>query len=215
MEQISGYARILVRARAQQEATKPIFGKPTLKYGQCYVMSGYFMQLGAVLAAKYRNKLAAFGHAFLGATGDPDAMQRFVDLAASDVLALVSKGMTFSGYVIAEQINRLNYQGDSARFLFEMGMKKLDLVTGTSMLWQFAEQGAILGAAHPEIAHALFEQTHAPRDQTEWDRARIAGLDIPEEQDSITWEDVEEGESERFMDYCQQCAPSLHVVLIA
>lgn len=213
MEQISGYAKILASARAKQEATKPLIGKPTLKYGQCYAMAGYFMQLGAVLAVKYRDKLDAFGHAFLGATGEPGAMQRFVDLASPDIRALVSAGMTFSDYVTAEQIKRLQFKGDPDRFFFEMGMQKLDLETSLSMIWQFAEQGAILGAADPIAARAVFDQTHAPRDQADWDRDRAAGLDIPEKQDVMSWEEVQEGENEGFMAYCQQCAPSLYAAL--
>ncbi|MCH8274821.1 MAG: hypothetical protein IH851_08525 [Armatimonadetes bacterium] len=81
------------------------------------------------------------------------------------------------------------------------------------MLWQFAEEGAILGAMHPERAHRLYERMHAPRDQAAWDRARAAGLDIPEKQDIMTYEECEEGENEAFMAYCDQCAPSLYAVL--
>lgn len=129
------------------------------------------MQLAAVLSAKHRTNIAAFGHAFLGVSGDACAMQRFVDLAAPDVVELIEETMTFSDYVTAEQIKRLKYPGDTERFFLEMGAKKLDLATGTSLLWQFAEQGTIVGAAHPELARALFYSTHAFREQPEWDRA--------------------------------------------
>lgn len=213
MEQIAGYARVLATQLARQAATKPIFGKPTLKYGQCYAMSGYFMQLGAVLSAKHRTEIAAFGQAFLGVSGDAGAMQRFVDLAAPDVVTLIKETMTFSDYVTAEQIKRLEYSGDSERFFLEMGAKKLDLATGTSLLWQFAEQGTILGAVHPELARALFDSTHAFREQAEWDRARTAGLSLPEQPEVVSWEDVEKGENAVFLAYCQQCAPSLFEVL--
>lgn len=176
-------------------------------------MSGYFMQLGAVLSGRHRCELAAFGHAFLGATGDAGAMQRFVDLAAPDLVALVKEGMTFTDYVLAEQIMLLKYPGDPERFFFEMAKTKIPLSTGISLLWHYAAQGTILGASHPEIARALFDCTHAPGNQAEYVRARAAGLDIPERQDTVSWEDVEEYENDGFMAYCQQCAPSLFKVL--
>ncbi len=116
---------VLARARAQQEASKSLFGKPKLKYGQCYAMAGYFMQLGALLGAKHRDKPDAFGHAFLGATGEPGAVKRFFTDAAPRILEAIAEDMTFTDYVNAEQVKRLKYTGDPHRFLFDLGMKRL------------------------------------------------------------------------------------------
>ena len=51
------------------------------------------------------------------------------------------------------------------------------------------------------------------RDEKSWQSAREAGLDIPEKQDLLTYDEAEQEEVESFLDYCQQYAPSLYVSL--
>lgn len=213
MEKISGYARVLAKIRVQQEQSKPWFGKPHLKYGQCYAMAGYFFQLGAILSAKYRENLDAFGPAFLGLQGEPGAVRRFFSEAVEDEMHLLGEPRSFTEYVEAEQIKRFNYTGDPAKFFSEYGMKKIPPKTAAEMAWQFAEQGAILGAIHPDIARRMFEHMYRTHSKEDWNRARAAGLDIPAEEDVMSYDDVEEGENAGFMAYCQQCCPSLHSVL--
>lgn len=108
MENISGYARVLARARVQQEMNKPFLGKPYLKYGQCYGMWGYFFQLGGILGAKHSANLDAFGQAFLGARGPSGAVKKFFTEEAKRLVTVsVSDSMTFADYVGAEFVGRL------------------------------------------------------------------------------------------------------------
>lgn len=44
-ERIGGYALVMAGVRAKVEQTKPLFGKPYLKLGQCHALWGYFFQL--------------------------------------------------------------------------------------------------------------------------------------------------------------------------
>lgn len=213
MEEFLCYVMAVAGARARQEATKSLFGKATLKYGQCYGMAAYFMQLGSVLGAKHRHNLDAFGHAFLGVAGPPGTVEQSFTSHAPDVAGSVVEGMTFLDYLSADQVRRLPYKGDPHQLFLDLGPKKVDLDAALTMLYEYALQGAILGATHPELARRMFERTHAPADQGEWDHARAAGLDIPEKQDIMTYEECEEGENEAFMAYCQQRAPSLYAEL--
>jgi hypothetical protein len=59
MEKLSGYAKLLASVRVQKEASKPFFGKPYLKYGQCYALWSYFFQLGGILGGRHSANLDA------------------------------------------------------------------------------------------------------------------------------------------------------------
>ena len=216
MENVSGYARILARTRVEQEQNKPFFGKPYLKYGQCFGIWGYFFQLGGILGARYSAKLDAFGPAFLGARGNPGAIEQFFTEVAKRLVAdSLSDSMTFADYVGKEFMGRIGYKGDETSFFFKHGMEKIDLQTATELAWQYAQQGAALGAIHPHVVRKMYEQTHRIVPKKDWEQARAAGLNIPPEQTVMTYEEVEQGEDEVFMAYCRECCPNLHSVLTA
>lgn len=83
------------------------------------------------------------------------------------------------------------------------------------LAWQYAGDGAALGAIHPNKLRGMFERQHALVSKKVWDQARAAGLDIPPQQDVLSYEDIEFGEDGVFMDYCQQCCPELFAVSTA
>jgi hypothetical protein len=59
MEKLSGYVKLLASVRVQKEASKPFFGKPYLKYGQCYALWSYFFQLGGIPRGRHSANLDA------------------------------------------------------------------------------------------------------------------------------------------------------------
>lgn len=214
MENISGYARVLVRMRVEQQVNKPFIGKPYLKYGQCWGLWGYFFQLSGILGAKHSDNLDAFGHAFLGAQGPSGAVKKFfTEVAKSLVADSVSDSMTFSDFVGAEFIGRVGYAGDAHSYFSEHGMEKVRPNTAEELVWQYSEQGAALGTIYPNIIKKMFDQTHAAVPKENWERAHAAGLNIPPEQDMMSYEETEEGENEAFMNYCRECCPNLYSIL--
>ncbi|HPF99117.1 MAG TPA: hypothetical protein PLE77_03555 [Kiritimatiellia bacterium] len=214
MEKISGYARVLARARIDQEVNKPFFGKPFLKYGQCYGLWGYFFQSGGILGAKHAANLDAFGHAFLGLHGPSGAVKTaFTEIATKLVTDSVSDSMKFADYVGADVVKRVGYAGDALTYFTEHGMDKLTPATAENMAWEFSSDGAALGAIHPDMIRRMFDQAHAAIPKEKWERMRSAGLNIPPEQDVMSYEETEQGENEGFMAYCQQCCPDLYSVL--
>ena len=214
METLIGFARIMARTRVEQLCNKPIFGKPNLKQGQGLALWGNHFQIGAVLGAKHRDQLDAFGTAFLGAQGEPGAVGRyFTDLAESLLADSITDTMTTHDYVGANLTKRVEYTGDWQTYLAEHGMDKLKSDTAEEVAWQFAGDGAALGAIYPDVARKMIEQTHRAIPKERWEQYHAAGLDIPEEQDILSYEEIEEGEEQLFMAYCQECCPELHIVL--
>jgi hypothetical protein len=209
MERLAGYSRIVARVKCHQLTNKRLFRKPYLKYGQCYVAAVYFFQLGAVLGARHRHKLAAFGHAFLGLVGKtPTAMESFVFREAEEtVMPRINEGMTFKSYVDASEAARFKYPGDPKLLFVQFGMTKVSVEVASAMFLEFAEQGVVLGASDPEVTRDLFERTHAAKSSEGWAKVRAAGLDVPEHQDVMTYSAVESAENEAFMAYCEECCP--------
>jgi hypothetical protein len=213
MEEIRGFARTMARMRVGQHLTKPFMGKAYVKYGQCLGILGYCFQLGGVLGAKHRDNLDAFGHAFLGATGHPGAVERFFTGMANDVVGKSIDSMNFGDYVTAEFSRRLGFTGDPAAFLLKHGMNKLLQEQAEELAWEYAGEGAALGTIYPRQLREMFDRQHAAVPREQWDFARAAGLDIPVDQDVMSYEETEEGENGVFMAYCQQCCPELYAVL--
>lgn len=214
MEQIGGYARTLARARVRQEASKPFLGKLYLKYGQCSAIWGYFFQLGCILGGRHSANLDAFGHAFLGAHGPPGAVKHFFTEVANELVAdSVKDSMTFQDYVGLDFIRRVGYTGDAVTYFVQHGADKLPPSTAEELAWQYSESGAALGAIYPQVVRQMFIHTHAPVPKEKWQRMRAAGLNIPPEQDVMSFEETEQGENEAFMVYCRECCPNLYVVL--
>ncbi|MFX0199861.1 MAG: hypothetical protein ACFFCW_27375 [Candidatus Hodarchaeota archaeon] len=216
MENISGYARLLARTRVEQQINKTLLCKPYLKYGQCYVLWSYFFQLGGILGAKHSANLDAFGHAFLGMQGDAGAVKSLFNEVANElVMCSVSDSMTFSDYVGANFMGRIGYTEDAYSFFFKHGMEKITPETAEELAWQYALDGAALGAIYPDVLREMFQRTHAEVPKGIWERARASGLDIPPEQDLMSYEEFEEDEDEVFMAYCRECCPNLYSIFIA
>ena len=214
MEKLSGYARIISRARVNQEQNKPFIGKPYLKCGQCLGMWAYFFQLGGILGAKHHLNLDAFGHAFLGATGPPGAVERYFSALANDLMwHSISESTTFDDHVNRDYRRRVGFVGDQTRFFLECGMNKISLEAAADLAWQYANDGAALGSICPDILMDIFERSHAVVPKEQWDLAHAAGLNIPSEQVVMSYDEIEQGEDEAFMSYCQQCCPDLYAVL--
>ena len=215
MEKISGYVRVLARTRVGQEVNKPFLRKAYVKYGQCYFVWSYFFQLGGILGAKHSDNLDAFGHAFLGMHGAAGAVKTyFTEFAQSILTKTLNDSMTFWDYVGVESAGRMGYSGDFLNFLMEHGMEKLSPDTMEELAWQYSEQGAALGAIHPQVIKNMFNHTHSEVPKEKWELARSAGVNIPPEQDMMTYEETEQGENEVFMEYCQQCCPELYSILL-
>lgn len=207
---ISGYARVIARTRAKQQMSKPLFGPAYLKFGQCFILWGYCVQLGAILGARYSNNLDAFAHAFLGMSGPKGAASKFLaDAAESIATQFHLASMSFPDY-IGEYVARSGYKGTWREFLLKFGSQKVPVETAEEQAWTYTTDGAAVGVTLPQLAREMFDRTHVPVPDGEWATARAAGLDIPSEQDTMSYEDVEEAENALFLEYCKECCHDLY-----
>jgi hypothetical protein len=215
MERVHGFARIYARAKVEQEAQKPwLFGNPYLKLGQCHVLWGYFFQLGAILGARHSANLDAFGPAFLGAYGPPGAVNKvFTEIAARTLVGSMSDSMKFPDFVAADFAKRAGYTGDPMAFMVNRGMDKIPAKTAEELSWQYSENGAILGATHSDVVRKMFARTHDPVPDDKWQQMRAAGVELPPEQDVMSYAETENGMNDVFMRYCRECCPEFFIVL--
>jgi hypothetical protein len=210
-----GFWRAVAEGFIQGQLNKPFFGRAYLKLGQCFGLWGYMMELGGILGARHAAKPDAFVSAFLGMLGEAAAANRFLVGTANKLLERHSlSSMKFWDYVGADIADRLGYKGqDWSGLIMERGTQKFPPRVVLTNAWEYASAGAGLGTTHPNVLRAMFERTHAPVPQEEWQQAYAAGLDIGPEQPRTNYSEAEQTENKNFMEYCEQFRPDLYSLL--
>jgi len=203
------------RAIDDKEQHKPLFGKPFLRYGQCLSLFSYFFQLGGVLGTKFRDKPDDFVWAFLGIKGEAGAAVRWWRDVVDSLLVHMRQSEQIIDYVVSCECERekLHITGGLPELLLTHGMNKTKLAKAGANCWGYAVDGSAYGALCPNDFRRLWDASHRKRDEELWKRARNAGLDIPAQQDAVTYAECEAGEVESFLAYCQDYAPALHASL--
>jgi hypothetical protein len=210
-----GFWRVVAEGLIHGQLNKPLFGRPYLKLGQCFGLWGYMMELGGILGAKHAAKLDAFVFAFLGMSGEAGAGRRFLVGTANKLLQRHSLGsMEFSDYVGADVADRLGYKGqDWSGLIMERGTQKFPPKVALTNAWEYASAGAGLGTIHPDVVRAMFERSHAPVPEEQWQQAFASGLDIGPEQPRTNYREAEQTENKNFMEYCLEFRPDLYSLL--
>lgn len=212
MERVSGYALALASFRLQKESHRRFLGlgKPHVLAGGCLTVSGYLFQIGGMLGRKYACKLDIFAYAFLGAAGEPGAIERFFrTLTQQRVLPLLNKSSKVFDFVLREMMNRASFQGDMGDFILASARQRLDIPLALDITQEFASYGAALGAIYPERLVALLQRSFARRPDEEWEQMYRAGLDISEQQPDFNYSDFEAMEDSPFLEYCHRCCPEV------
>ena len=203
MKQKAGYARVLAEVRIDQDRQGQLFGKPFLKFGQCFGMCAYFLQLGSVLGAKHREKGDLFLVSFLGADSKGIDPANLESEEAQSVHDLARQAKSFSDFVYGEHLARLGFEGDVGAFFQKYRPEKIFLKDAEELAVRFARFGALLGLTNPEKVRELFEGTHHPAKDLA-DAARANRIDLSPPQEGMTYEILEKGEDNIFMSYCRQ-----------
>jgi hypothetical protein len=210
-----GFWRVVAEGFIQSQLNKPFFGSPYLKLGQCLGVWSYMLELGVILGAKHAAKADKFVSAFLGMSGASGVAKNVLVEQANRMLQEHSlASMKFFDYVGTEVAGRIGYKGDGWHGLIsERGTQKIPSKIALTNSWEYASAGAALGVIHPDVLRAMFERTHTPVPEKEWQQAYAAGLDIGPEQPRTNYKEAEDIENKNFMDYCQKFRPDLYSVL--
>jgi hypothetical protein len=210
-----GFWRAVAEGFIQGQLNKPLFGRPYLKFGQCFGLWGYLVELGGILGAKHARKPDAFVDGFLGMSGAAGAAKRMLVEQAKYIIQRHSlQSMTFSDYVGADVIELIGYKGDGWHsYVMEMGAQKSPRDVVLKRGWEYASAGAALGAIYPDVLRAMFDRTHKRVPEKEWRFRYVAGLDIGPEQPQTSYGEAEQTENKNFMEYCRQARPHVYPIL--
>jgi hypothetical protein len=211
-----GFWRAVAQDFIDDRRNKTFFGRSNLKLGACVGgLWPYLLELGGILGTKYGSKPDAFVSGFLGMSGAPSAANRFLSEAANRHFdRYAHSSMKFWEFVSADVAARLGHDcKDCSAFIMNRGAEKVPPNVALTTGWGFASQGAALGAFHSNIFRSIFERSHAPIPEEEWQQAYTAGLDIGPEQPRRTYAEADKSESENFLEYCRQARPDLYSVL--
>lgn len=179
---------------------------------------GLLFSACGILGARHSSHLDEFGIAFMGAYGDlVDVEGETARVAEYLCNNYDFDSMTFSEYVSADIAMKLAHAGEAIRdineYLINHGMDKIPCPYAIKNACQYSQQGVALGVLYPQKIRHMYERTHAPIPKDKWESMHAAGLNIPQEQDLMSYEEAEEGENESFMQYCVECCPELCSVL--
>jgi len=210
-----GFWQAVAEGFIQGQLNKPLFGRHYLKFGQCFGLWGYMIELCGILGAKHASKPDAFVPAFLGMSGAAGVAKRVLVEQANSIVQRHSLGsMNFWDYVGADVAHRMGYKGDGWHsFVTEQGAEKCPPKFALTNGWGYASAGAALGTTHPDILRAMFDRTHARVPEKEWRSAYVAGLDIGPEQPQTSYAEAEATENKNFMEFCQQFRLDLYAIL--
>jgi hypothetical protein len=199
--QVIGYSRVLARDRINQEATKPFFGSPYIKIGQCLMLWSYFFQLGGMLGSKYSSELGPFALVFLGAHGEEDKITEFLcDLIQNKIE--YDDSMSFFNYTTNKLLKKAKTKITLTEFLKTVGNERMDIKNAKEIALEFTMDGVALGAVSLEIINGFYSRTYCQTPKHEWTKAHLAGLNIPPQQDIIPYEDALAEEDNAFITYC-------------
>jgi hypothetical protein len=121
--------------------------------------------------------------------------------------------MTFMDFVGEDFIKLVKYEGDAVSYFLEHGKLKIFYENVIKQAWYYSEQGATLGAIYPHIIRQMYKQTNTSVSKESWKRAYNSGLNIPPEQDVMSYEETERAGNGTFMLYCKECCPELYSIL--
>jgi hypothetical protein len=216
METLPAYSRFMALAVMHKMATKPLFGKPYLKGGQCFGLWGLLFEVGGLLAAKYRAKLDTFGPAYLGMSGPPDAMKAGCMDVANKLVSenRVSTSTTFWDFVGTAYAQQIDDQADPGDYWRAHAHDRIPIEFAGQFSWHCAADAVALAAIHPETFRAMFEYTYRPVSRERWEFWAAAGLDIGREPPQKDYEGAEENESKAFLEYCRESRPRLYSILV-
>ncbi len=216
MEQFAGYVIDLSKAGIDQQLNKPFFGKSYLKFGQCVIMMMSFFQLGGILGAKYAKKCDSFAQAFLGITRENGTITiesyfNKINKMIVDDFDLTS--MNVFSYILNAYKQDIKYSGNDENFIHEYFIKKISAGVSMQQIQLFALRGASIGVTHPKLIKILYQNTHIKESEDRYKLAVSCGLNIPEKQEIIPYEEEEKIDITEFLEYCKFYCPDLHDVL--
>src|SRR2546423_12701923 len=107
----SGFWRAVAEGFIEGQATKSLFGRRYLKFGQCFGLWGYLIELGGILGTKHASKPDAFIRAFMGLSDAAGEAKPVLVKQANFIMQGHSlQSMSFWDYVGVDVIDRLGYK---------------------------------------------------------------------------------------------------------
>jgi|GEM_PF-1712587 len=196
-----GFWRYIASDFIELNRTKPFFGKPYLKLGQCIELWSQLFEIGGILGSKHPNKVGALVSCFLGMSGASGIAEKVLgDISEKlqPTSSLVS--MKIYDYIMKATAKKMNYS-EGGNFLIENGNLKIIEEANLTMGWNFASSGLSLGVYYPEVFRKMFDCTYATVNKEEWSFANKSGLAIPSEQPTHEYLEQELLWNEAFLEF--------------
>jgi hypothetical protein len=208
MERPLNFGHLLVVSTIGQEMTKPLIGKPYLRFGHVVGLAGQLFQDSALLAAKYSSLPEAFVARFASDDQDCATATRFLlNEGIAGVKADLVETDSFLSFVMRRTAEMMDWKGDPWSYMSKNGMEKFPPQSAHKFIEPYVFSGAAIGLADPARARTMYEIQYSERDPEKWKFAHESGLAIPATPDFKTYEEAESEVSEMFGNYLREYCP--------
>ncbi len=205
----NNFGSLLVNHYLQKSLNKSLFGKITVQYGELIFLSGYLAQCGSILAAAFRDRTHHFLVATVTAGDDSEvALNTLTKEIWPDVEKQFALANGFGEFVTASEMAR-HKATDPFTFLKANSKFKLEEPKAREMASDYFFSGIALGLCNPNLARKIYDTESGPKNQKEWDDFRAAGLNIPEKQDVIPYDEFEGTMKAMLLAWCEESRPDL------
>ncbi|MHC4439763.1 MAG: hypothetical protein ACYS3S_20595 [Planctomycetota bacterium] len=166
---------------------KKLFGGYEVPLGPCIsTVSTLLFQKGAILGRARFDRLNVVAKLMTNPGREDSLCSKLRELARKRLEDFGKKPDSFHTFWWETEFSTLDFN-------YFMSIKKVPLEEIFSLVNHWLMSGIGFGATYPDLVKEMWIKTYeTPEDQDEWARAREYGLDIPEEQNLLPLDDMEQ-----------------------
>ena len=204
----SNFGNVLLLTHLRRSLTKPLLGKPWIRYGQVLGVSGYLFTASGMLASRFCNSLVPFVSAYVSTEEGAETASHYLVSELFPTLNFSeAKSSGIANYSMQKESERVGLK-DKPELLLKILADKLSQEQALETIAVYMYEGTALGLCDPKLFRELYDWPLTNFDRENWDQARAAGLDIPESPDQVPFEELQNDLVQMFTEYCAEFCPN-------
>jgi hypothetical protein len=189
---------------------KGMFGKPFIRLGTVFTLSGWLYETGAVLGRFWKDKIPVVYSMFEVEDKREEFTQYWHDQARNRLEKYGGQPRTFTIFVLQTDLDILmgkKLEDLEPKDFVKIGEKKLSPNEGNQWLRLIETsmiEGIMFGSLYPDLTHIMLVNEYEKIDVDSWKEARKYGVTLSEKPPQMTVEDKEKEAVEMARDYVME-----------
>ena len=170
---------------------KGLFGGPYIRFSRFLELALFLFTTGVVLGRARHDRIEILARLLVAPEREGEFADFLRHVGGERMQEYGREPESFVEFFMGTQLGRLGLTYPDS--LLQVAKQKVPLTKEVEQEFSaFCLEGMAFGASFPELAEAIWRQTYEKRHSESWARARRAGLDIPEEEETIPLEETEQ-----------------------